>query len=143
MLLIIVISLLVFLLSIALTLVKRDQRRPKRGSIVVALFPSVVVAILFWSLAIHMGVSTKGWPDGIGYDEFSGNLLVHAKISFAAYWQLFGVTVVGLPIILLVATILSRLRFLRFYLMVYSFGMFVVTLSMSMAPRGYLDWWLD
>lgn len=113
-----------------------------RGGVWLACLPSLVMFVLFYSLAVHMHQVMGKWPY-IGTNEFPPALLLHAHVAFWTFTPLIWFGILVFPI-WFGACCLS-FRFFRFtsYLAIWAttFGLF--WLAMSCAPKGFLNWWWD
>ena len=136
----------IILISTALILiglrVNRDYRISKAWMIL-ALTPSFLLLVLFWSLAIHMRHALGGWPLGIGFSEFEGPLLFHAQLACNFFFVFAEYSIWIWPAICIVSAIVPRLRRNLLYAGLYSAGFTMVTVLMFTAPSGFQHWWWD
>jgi len=109
----------------------------------VALAPSFLSLVLFWSLALHMRHALGGWPSGIGFDGFQGPLQLHARIAFGFFWHLFEYGFYLWPVICILFAVVSSLRKSLIYAGTYSTGLAVAMIVMLTAPSGFQRWWWD
>ena len=118
------------------------NRKIKTG-IVISCLPYFLALGLFYSLAIHMHQSLGGWPQSIGTNGFPPALLMHIEIqgTYLSFLSLFTIFVV--PAIILVCLLVSRWRHLVVYFALQLVGLLVFLGQMFLAPKGYLNWWLD
>ena len=109
-----------------------------------ALLPSLVVLLVYYSLALHMWLAFGVWPSGIGEQGFPRALMLHAKaleILVAAYALL--AMFAAIPA-LLTCTFIWRWRKFILPMVVFSLGFFVCMLIMwNVAPAGFLYWFRD
>ena len=109
----------------------------------VALAPSVVQLVLFYSLAIHMRHSLGRWPTSIGGHGFSPGLLAHANVA-VTYWECFILaTVIAWPIAYILCLVISSWRQWSMYLGAYFLSCIPCIGIMLLAPGSFLNWWWD
>lgn len=109
----------------------------------VALAPSVLAFMLFWSLAIHMHHALVGWPSGIGNAELHGPLLFHAEIVSSFYGKLLPFSVYVMPFFCVIAAIIPSWRKALIYAAIYFGGLLMAFALMFTAPSGFQYWWWD
>jgi hypothetical protein len=108
-----------------------------------ASFLPLLSCVLFWSLALHMHTHFNGWPEQIGDDGFPGALKQHADIQGFIFSSTFGIALVIAPLLALIFSLAPRLRPLLNYLGVFYLAFALLVFCLWIAPKGYLNWWLD
>src|SRR3954471_16687004 len=110
---------------------KASQRR---GMILSAL-PSVIMLLLFYSLAFHMHQTLGAWPSSIGERGFPHALAAHATITVDFCIALAVFTAFVLPACILVCLFVARWR--RFVPYLALFGMLSIVCwgLMQLAPE--------
>tara|TARA_B100001250_G_C19710642_1_gene749017 strand:+ start:439 stop:759 length:321 start_codon:yes stop_codon:yes gene_type:complete len=105
--------------------------------------PYALAIIIFYSVAIHMHIALKGWPDGIGTRGFPKPLLFHVNIQ-GWYLSVLGFfTVFVVPIIVLLCLIIPKWRHFSIYFLLQIIGLVIFLLQTYFAPDAYLYWFWD
>lgn len=105
--------------------------------------PSLVLLLLFYSLALHMRQSLGSWPASIGERGFPGPLLLHATITIHYFIALLLGTLFVWPVAFLVCALVRRWRGWVVYLSVHALAFAVCAGCMELAPTPFLYWWHD
>ncbi len=108
-----------------------------------ACFLPLLSCVLFWSLALHMHTHFNGWPEQIGDDGFPWALKQHANIQGFIFSSTFGIAFAVAPLLALIFSLTPRLRPLLNYLGVFYRAFALLAFCIWIAPKGYLNWWLD
>jgi len=134
---------LLIIASITWTSVHQQWANLSRRGVVVSAIPSIIMLILFYSLAIHMRVSLGGWPQSIGEVGFPGPLVAHAHISCWYFSTLLLVSLVAWPVVIALLFALKRLRKYIPHASLFELVFFICFLLMLIAPARFLNWWWD
>jgi magnesium-transporting ATPase (P-type) len=115
----------------------------KKRSIAFGTTPSLLILVLFYTLAIHMYFSLGGWPESIGTRGFPETLKIHSSIATTFFYILFMITLFISPIIIFICGFIEKWRkYIPFWLAnAVAFG--VSCLVIQSAPSGFLYWWWD
>ena len=109
----------------------------------IAAAPSVIMLLLFYSLAFHMHRALGGWPTSIGERGFPPALVTHCLV---ATWYLGAFVTIGgygIPVALIVSASVARWRRAAVYFGLYLVFAVISCALMLMAPSPYLHWWRD
>ena len=117
--------------------------RPSAKGAVISASPSLLMLLLFYSLAFHMYESLGGWPAGIGEAGFSPGLKAHAYAATNYMAFLLLLTVFVWPVAFLVCVLVRRWRALASYLGIYALSFVASWCLFRLAPSRFLDWWRD
>jgi len=121
---------------------KTLKMKMTRTGILFSSLPSLLMLVLFYSLAVHMYQSLGGWPSSIGETGFPRLLVAHAH--FTQDW--FGVSllsaVLGAPAAIFICLIIRRYHFIP-YVVLYAVVFFLGWGLMQLAPKPFLNWWWD
>ena len=119
------------------------MKKLSRLGIAAAVFPSMLILIAFYSMAIHLYVSLGGWPNSIGTRGFSEALKTHASFQYH-------VVGLGIPIFggiaiagLIIFSIPKKTRRLLPYFGIHLLCLLICFGLMALAPDRYWEWWLD
>jgi len=114
-----------------------------RTGILFSSLPSLLMLVLFYSLAVHMYQSLGGWPSSIGEAGFPRPLVTHADIAVNFFIVLLLSTLFAVPVAIFVCLIVRRWRPLILYLALYAVLFFLGWGFMQLAPKPFLNWWWD
>jgi hypothetical protein len=92
----------------------RAATKPSRVGVILAMLPALLMAGLFYSLAIHMHHVLGGWPTSIGERSFPPSLITHGQIAFEYFTVLFLISVLVWPIAFLLCLFIRRFGGLPF-----------------------------
>jgi len=109
----------------------------------VAVLPSLVALALYYSLAVHMYLSLGRWPDSIGDEGFSAALSLHAKTQFWCTIVLVMTSVCLWPLAMVACAAIPKTRRLIPYLAIFAVALVACYGLMQLAPKPFLNWWLD
>lgn len=116
---------------------------PSIPVVLLAALPSILMIVLFYSLALNMRLTLGGWPASIGTAGFPPALETHASIAGGYFGWMIVILFAGWPIGFLSCLLVRRWNAGLFYLGVtaisFAFGVGV----MAVAPSVFLDWWWD
>ncbi|MFN7138942.1 MAG: hypothetical protein ACK4UN_06365 [Limisphaerales bacterium] len=121
-------------------------RRPERRSglaIAVAIFPGVLMFLLFYSLVVHTYYSVGGWPSTHGFHGLPYPLTVHGGITVATCVVLGLVSTFIWPPTFLACLLVKRWRVATYYLGLYALACLLSFGAMLLAPARFLTWWWD
>src|SRR5947207_9837126 len=104
--------------AMILTFRMRPARQSRIG-LASAVFPSLLMLLLFYSLAIHMRLRLGAWPMSIGDRDFPASLVTHDSLA-ANYFTIFMLGLFGWPVAFLLCFLVKRWRGLVYYLGVYA-----------------------
>ena len=109
-----------------------------------AVFLPLLSCVLFWSLALHMHAHFNGWPEQIGYHDFSVALKRHAEIQAFIITLTLTLSFTLVPLAALIISLTPKLRPLLSYLSLFYLACVPLAAFMFyFAPKGYLDWFWD
>lgn len=108
-----------------------------------AILPGLVMAGLFYSLAIHMRQSLGAWPASLGTRGFPSPLITHADIAGQYFSVLLLICMFGWPVACVLSALIRRWKGALFYLGVFALSCSVCFGTMLLAPSGFLYWWWD
>ena len=114
-----------------------------RTGVFVSAAPGLLALVLFYTLAIHMHWSLGDWPSGIGENGFPPALLIHANVATTFFWVAIMVSLFILPVALGLCLLVSNWRHLIAYLLLYALAGVVCVACMQLAPKPFLNWWMD
>src|ERR1043165_848310 len=105
-------------------IVSNLQMKTSRLGFFYSALPSLILLVLFYSLAIHMHRSLGGWPSGIGEIGFSMSLLTHANVT----WDFFVISLLsalfGVPAAIFASLVIRRYRLIPYFAL-YAFFFFL------------------
>lgn len=114
-----------------------------RTGIIASALPSVLMLLLFYSLAIHMRYSLGAWPQPIDNAGFPPALSAHGHWASKYCSSLLLISIVVLPVGILVCLLVARwkrvVRYFALYALLYSVSWGL----MLLAPPPFLNWWWD
>ena len=110
---------------------------------VLSAVPAVCMAVLYYSLAIHMYNSLGGWPDSLGNKGFPTALNYHAEIAFGLFSILFLLVVFVIPIALVVCSLIPRCQPAFICLEIFLISCLACVGLMILAPDKFQFWWWD
>ena len=108
-----------------------------------AALPSVVMVIMFYSLAIHVRLSLGQWPQSIGDVGFPSGLIMHERIAGN---YVFGPLLVSLfiwPLAVFLCWWVSSWRRFIAYQTIHALSFLVGFGAICLAPSSFLNWWWD
>ena len=111
--------------------------------LVIAIIPSLIMLGSFYILALHMYLSLGGWPKSIGNAGLSAALVRHANITCSYFGIILLVALVGLPISLLICSLVPRLRSYLAHLAAGGIAFVLCLAAMHLGPSEFLSWWWD
>jgi hypothetical protein len=114
-----------------------------RTGIIVAALPSLLMLLLFYSLAIHMRYTFGAWPMSIGNRGFPPALITHGDLAVWFCAALFVATIYFVPFAVVVCLIVPPWRSCVNYYVLYVVFHLVCWGLMLLAPHSFLHWWWD
>lgn len=117
--------------------------KPSRQGLIFSVAPSLMLLVLFYSLAIHMHESLGSWPSSIGERGFPSSLLVHSNIAANYFTTLLLGTLFLWPVAFLVCLLVRRWRRSAVYLNIHALAFALCVGLMELAPSSFLYWWHD
>ncbi len=133
----------VVLAASAIAIYVRVPLKLTRMGVAVSLLPSLVMLVLFYSLAIHMRQSLGAWPTAIGERGFPPLLITHATITVDFFIAMLLSSISVFPVAIIVCLLVQRWRRCFPYLVLYVAMFFVCWGFMQFAPEPFLYWWRD
>ncbi len=133
----------VVLAASAIAIYVRVPLKLTRMGVAVSLLPSLVMLVLFYSLAIHMRQSLGAWPTAIGERGFPQLLITHATITVDFFIAMLLSSISVFPVAIIVCLLVQRWRRCFPYLVLYVAMFFVCWGFMQFAPEPFLYWWRD
>src|SRR5437870_4238915 len=103
-----IVAVAVALVTAAIAIYVRVPLKLTRTGVGVSMLPSLLMLVLFYSLAIHMHESLGAWPTSIGERDFSGSLTLHAHLAVGYFGVLLLVTILIWPVALVLCTLIRR-----------------------------------
>lgn len=131
-------GLLAFFLGVGLR-----RSPPSIPIVLLAALPSILMTVLFHSLALNMRLTLGGWPASIGTNGFPPALEMHASITAWCFATLIMGLLTGWPIAFLACLLVRRWNTGVLYLGVLATSFAIGIGAMALAPARFLDWWWD
>ncbi len=129
------------LVALVFTFFKAAESRPGWKAWIIFAAPSLLMLMVFYSLAVHMHQTMGGWPAAIGTNGFPARLIVHAQVTMWCFYILFMITLFLWPFFFLVS-VFSR-GFGLAHLGIHAVSFAVCFGTMLLAPAPFLYWWWD
>ena len=117
--------------------------RQSRTGFVFAVFPAMLMLVLFYSLAIHMHLGLGNWPSGIGELGFPAALVTHAHVTTIYYIGFILISIFAWPLAFILCFLVGRWTPRLYYLGLYALACLLCAGAMALAPSPFLNWWLD
>ncbi len=133
---------MIWLLLVMLPFAAGQPKISRKARVIVAV-PSVVMLLLFYSVAIHIHQALGAWPESIGTNGFPKGLLWHSDVGSDVFGALLFFTLFILPVIFLVAVFSKRFRGVIPYLSAHAIAFGICLGLTCFAPSGFLRWWWD
>jgi len=133
----------VTLIATAIAIYVRVPLKPTRAGVAVSVLPSLLMLVLFYSLAVHMRQSLGAWPTSIGERGFPPLLVTHATITAGFFMAVLLSSISVFPVAIVVCLLVQRWRRCVPYLALYVAMFFVCWGFMQFAPEPFLYWWRD
>lgn len=138
---------LMVLLGLAVLLVSgwraRNQGPWHKGWTAMALLHPLVTGALIGTLVYHMHQELGGWPDSIGTEGFSPDLVWHVEMAQYAFGSLLLVALFVLPSTSIVCQTIGTVRPVVRYVALYGLTAFATLAATYAAPKPFLRWWWD
>ena len=134
---------IITLTAIAIAVYVRIPVKVTWKGVLISILPSLLMLILFYSLAVHLYQYLGKWPESIGDTGFPHSLIVHESVSINYFTILLLLNLFVWPIALLLCVAIRRWRRVVFYLGTYMLSYFVLWGLVLLAPSGFLNWWWD
>jgi len=120
-----------------------DVLLSRRVQIALAVLPSALSLILYYSLAVHMRLSLGYWPEAVGDHGFPPSLTAHANLALEYFFALLYFVMFVLPLGLVLCAAIRRCKPFLFLLLVTGIAFGVSCVLMCFAPTKFIEWWLD
>jgi len=108
-----------------------------------AVLPSAVVLILYYSLVVHMHLTLGGWPTSIGMSGFPAGLRLHADLALASWNVVLAANLLLWPIAVIICAAVPRWRRAVLPVGLYAVAHAICVGLMFLGPAGFISWWLD
>lgn len=111
--------------------------------VVISIVPSILMILLFYSLAVHMHQALGGWPKSIGNSGFTAALDIHADLTQSWFGILALCNFFLLPIVIVACACFKFSRNYLGYLGAYAVSYAIGIGALLLAPAQFLNWWWD